>query len=367
MSTQVQRRRGTTAQHATFTGAVGEITVDTDKDVVVVHDGTTAGGHPSAKTSGANTFTGDQTFTGDVILTGAGKGVVFEGTTADANETTLTAGEPTADRTINTPDASGELVVAPSLQAQTYTAYTTGGSSTAYTLTPTPALAALAENQEFDVEFHTAAGATPTLAISGLTAKSLKYRGSGGTLTAVTSTQIPAGWRSKVTYDGTDYVVREIPPTAAGGAGKTVQRGYAEYTTAAALSPTIPIDDTIPQNTEGTEIMTVSLGALSSATNRVRVTFFGHCETVTDSEIVVALFWDSVANAIHATPHYGASAQQCNTLAFCFEHVPGDTAAHTYKIRAGSSSTNLWFNAATSSRLMGGVSRAALIVEEIQP
>ena len=49
MSTQVQIRRGTTAEHSTFTGAVGEITVDTDKDVVVVHDGSTAGGSPLLK------------------------------------------------------------------------------------------------------------------------------------------------------------------------------------------------------------------------------------------------------------------------------------------------------------------------------
>ena len=44
MSTQLQLRRGTTAQHSTFTGASGEITIDTDKKTVVVHDGTTPGG-----------------------------------------------------------------------------------------------------------------------------------------------------------------------------------------------------------------------------------------------------------------------------------------------------------------------------------
>lgn len=46
MATIIQRRRGTTAQHATFTGALGEITIDTDKDTVVVHDGVTVGGFP---------------------------------------------------------------------------------------------------------------------------------------------------------------------------------------------------------------------------------------------------------------------------------------------------------------------------------
>lgn len=44
MPTQLQLRRGNTAQTATFTGAVAEITVDTDKKTVVVHDGITAGG-----------------------------------------------------------------------------------------------------------------------------------------------------------------------------------------------------------------------------------------------------------------------------------------------------------------------------------
>ena len=46
MAKLLQLRRGTTSQHSSFTGAVGEVTVDTDKDVVVVHDGSTAGGKP---------------------------------------------------------------------------------------------------------------------------------------------------------------------------------------------------------------------------------------------------------------------------------------------------------------------------------
>lgn len=46
-SSPVQQFRGTTAQHAKYTGRPGELTVDTDKNVVVVHDGSTAGGHPT--------------------------------------------------------------------------------------------------------------------------------------------------------------------------------------------------------------------------------------------------------------------------------------------------------------------------------
>ena len=55
MATQVQFRRGTTTQHSSFTGAVAEVTVDTDKETVVVHDGSTAGGHPLATEASVNT------------------------------------------------------------------------------------------------------------------------------------------------------------------------------------------------------------------------------------------------------------------------------------------------------------------------
>ena len=56
MATILQLRRGTTVQHSSFTGAVGEVTVDTTKDTVVVHDGTTAGGFPLAKESAIADF-----------------------------------------------------------------------------------------------------------------------------------------------------------------------------------------------------------------------------------------------------------------------------------------------------------------------
>ena len=46
MATQVQFRRGTTGEHSAFTGAVGEVTVDTEKKTVCIHDATTVGGFP---------------------------------------------------------------------------------------------------------------------------------------------------------------------------------------------------------------------------------------------------------------------------------------------------------------------------------
>ena len=55
MATQVQFRRGTTGQHSAFTGAVGEVTVDTEKKTVCIHDATQVGGFPLLREDGTNT------------------------------------------------------------------------------------------------------------------------------------------------------------------------------------------------------------------------------------------------------------------------------------------------------------------------
>jgi len=54
MATQVQWRGGSTAEHATFTGAAREVTVDTQKQTLVLHDGSTAGGRPLLREDGSN-------------------------------------------------------------------------------------------------------------------------------------------------------------------------------------------------------------------------------------------------------------------------------------------------------------------------
>ena len=75
MPTQVQFRRGTTTQNNSFTGAVGEISVDTTLDTVRVHDGSTAGGHRLAKYS--------EIQAGDITAVTAGTGLTGGGTSGD--------------------------------------------------------------------------------------------------------------------------------------------------------------------------------------------------------------------------------------------------------------------------------------------
>jgi len=90
MTTAIKRRRGTTSQHSTFTGLEGEITIDTTKDTVVVHDGSTAGGFPLAKENNP-TFTGTVTIPTADINGGAIDGAVIGGASAAAG--TFTTGQ----------------------------------------------------------------------------------------------------------------------------------------------------------------------------------------------------------------------------------------------------------------------------------
>ena len=70
MATILQLRRGTTVQHNSFTGAVGEVTVNTTKDTVVVHDGTTVGGFELVSLAATQTLT-NKTLTSPTLTTPA--------------------------------------------------------------------------------------------------------------------------------------------------------------------------------------------------------------------------------------------------------------------------------------------------------
>ena len=149
MPTILQLRRGTTAENAAYTGAAGEITVDTTLNKVLLHDGSTAGGAATVGNLQGNIQlgkTGDNeidTSSGNLTIDSAGGTVtvddnlvvsgnltvsgttttvdsttisiqnafVFEGATDDAFETTLTTVDPTADRTISLPNATGTIVL----------------------------------------------------------------------------------------------------------------------------------------------------------------------------------------------------------------------------------------------------------------
>lgn len=83
----------------------------------------------------------------------------------------------------------------------------TGGTSTAYTLTPTIPHTAYTLSTRIRVQMTLAPGASPTINVSGLGAKNFKYYDITGTKQFITSTVAPAGWVSDCIYDGTDIVM----------------------------------------------------------------------------------------------------------------------------------------------------------------
>ena len=100
------------------------------------------------------------------------------------------------------------------IQAQTWTAFTSGGTSGVYTLTPVPAISAYVGGQRFNVMFNAVSASTNTININGLGAKSLKMYNSAGTkIDAV----FALNQVIDIIYDGTDFVMTPPQSLLAGG------------------------------------------------------------------------------------------------------------------------------------------------------
>ena len=78
MAYAIQRRRGTSTEHNSFTGLVGEITIDTTNNTIRVHDGSTAGGHRLAKHSEINTQENIEDAVSSLLTAGAGISLTYD-------------------------------------------------------------------------------------------------------------------------------------------------------------------------------------------------------------------------------------------------------------------------------------------------
>ena len=112
MATQLQIRRGTTSQMSAFTGAEGELAVNTTTDTVHVHDGSTAGGFALAKADGSNIATYAGSFT-TIAASGTITGNVTGDVTGDLTGSVLTAAQTniTSVGTLSALTVSGALTV----------------------------------------------------------------------------------------------------------------------------------------------------------------------------------------------------------------------------------------------------------------
>jgi hypothetical protein len=148
--------------------------------------------------------------------------------------------------------------------------------------------------------------------------------------------------------------------------GGVIQRAYAEYATNADLSTAIPFDDTIPQNTEGTEIISQSFTP-KSTTSRIRLRFQGEAAHGTAATSMgAALFRDSVANALAASTILAPGVGYIAPLCVEFEEASPGTSAVTYKVRVGPQSGTMRLNGQQTGRIYGGVMKSTLIIEEVE-
>ena len=168
-----------------------------------------------------------------------------------------TAGAGTTDPSADPANWQRTEVSASSLQAKTYTAFTTGGTGTAFTLTPTPAITAYAAPQEWDVSFSAACGAAPTFQVSGLaTPPNLVKQNADGTYSNLSSGAFPSGWQSKVKMvSATQALVRSLPPGSITTSGLT-------QTTARLLGRTTASAGAVEEITVGAGL-TLSAGMLT--------------------------------------------------------------------------------------------------------
>lgn len=149
--------------------------------------------------------------------------------------------------------------------------------------------------------------------------------------------------------------------------GVIIDRAYAEYTTNANLTTVIPVDDTVPQNTEGTQVLSVSLTP-KSTTSRIRLRFQGFFTVDTNgASCTAAVFSSASSSALRASVTSAPQIGYPSPVLLEHEYVPGTTSALTFSVRVGPQSGTLRLNGGTAARMFGGVAGATLIVEEIAP
>ena len=148
------------------------------------------------------------------------------------------------------------------------------------------------------------------------------------------------------------------------GIAQVVTDTDATYTT---CSTDLPVDNTVPQNTEGDEILSVAITPKQS-TSTLRITFTAMVGVSTAGMVGAGLFVDSTAAALNGTSVRVPSTAGTTLISLVHFVSAASTSSRTYKIRVGpdtGSPVSAFINGDNSGRLMGGSSIAVLQVEEI--
>lgn len=128
---------------------------------------------------------------------------------------------------------------------------------------------------------------------------------------------------------------------------------------------TMPVDDTIPQITEGNEYMTLAITP-QSASSVLKIDVVAQLDTNASGVRSVALFQDSTANAIAAIFQGAFAAGASTTHSFTHIMPSGTTSITTFRVRAGLDNPNtMTFNGRGGSRIFGGVAASSITITEI--
>lgn len=156
------------------------------------------------------------------------------------------------------------------------------------------------------------------------------------------------------------------PSTSNALAGSVLQVQNHTYITATTGTTVLPIDDTIPQNTEGDQYLTKSITP-SHASNKllIEVTIYGACSA--GGVWSCALFQDSTAGALASGISHSGSNNTVEGVTFSYFMTAGTTSATTFNVRAGVSTAGTFtVNGQSGARLHGGVLTSSLTITEIK-
>lgn len=129
----------------------------------------------------------------------------------------------------------------------------------------------------------------------------------------------------------------------------------------------IPNDDTIPQNTEGTEFMTLAITPKDASSKLIIEASAWLTNNTVDRWLTAALFVDSAADALASATEYMATGAGSQNTKLYHSVVAGSIASRTYKVRCGSNgSGTLTFNGVSGSRLHGGITHSFIKITEVK-
>lgn len=131
-------------------------------------------------------------------------------------------------------------------------------------------------------------------------------------------------------------------------------------------STVIPIDDTIPQNTEGDEYLTLAITPTDAGhALKIDVVFQSSCDT-SSRAVSAALFQDTTADALAAMQAWYLTGGGSGIITFSHWMTAGTTSATTFKLRAGpNAAATITFNGGAGTRQFGGVMASSLTITEI--